>query len=166
MELTHDEVIEFPGFHNTAAIAHVRVFETAGKTPVVIVGELDDNPSTSITNAAEAVADVIQQRYFRDGREFEYFEYYPRALGEGTEPDYDRVEFDLQVPDERRTEHLGQVVDIASGTVHHGAALRGGFRRPNWRYVGKDAMEKIVGYELPEWPEPESYTTEAVRRAK
>lgn len=53
-----DCLYRFPGF-SAPAVAHLRVYEHEGST-VAIVGEIADNPSTSITNRAEV---IIEQRF-------------------------------------------------------------------------------------------------------
>jgi hypothetical protein len=70
------------------------------------------------------------------------------------------VEFEFVAPENRRTEHLGQVFVVGAGVVGRGEALRGGFRNPQWSHLGKDQAEAMVGQQLPEWPERGSYTTE------
>ena len=73
-----DCLMQYPGFNNRPAVTHLRVFEHEGST-VAIVGELDDNPSTSITNQIEVVVELLRKRY---GRAVIVIEHYPpgRAL--------------------------------------------------------------------------------------
>ncbi len=42
----------------------MRVFEEAGQTPVIVMGELPQNTSTSVTNMAEYLAPELIQRHF------------------------------------------------------------------------------------------------------
>jgi hypothetical protein len=42
----------------------VRVFEEAGQTPVIVMSELPQNTSTSVTNMAEYLAPELIQRHF------------------------------------------------------------------------------------------------------
>ena len=42
----------------------VRVFEETGQTPVIVMGELPQNTSTSVTNMAEYLAPELIQRHF------------------------------------------------------------------------------------------------------
>lgn len=45
-------------------ICWVRVFEAEGQTPVIIMSELPQNPSTSVTNMVEHLAPELIQRHF------------------------------------------------------------------------------------------------------
>jgi hypothetical protein len=47
---------DYQGIDGFDGICHVRVYEQDGRLPVVIVGQLEDNPGTSISNAIEMVA--------------------------------------------------------------------------------------------------------------
>lgn len=51
-------------------LAHVRVYEGPGQIPVVIAGQLDDNPGTHLTIGIEMAATSIHENLFPDGREF------------------------------------------------------------------------------------------------
>ena len=55
------------------ATAHLRVYDHEGSV-VAIIGELTDNPSTSITNCAETVCDLLRTEY---GPDVIVIEYYP-----------------------------------------------------------------------------------------
>jgi hypothetical protein len=55
----------------------VRSYERPGRLPVVIAGELDDNPGTKIRKAIASVAGAVQRELFGDGREFVLVEHRP-----------------------------------------------------------------------------------------
>jgi hypothetical protein len=67
MELTRELLLPYQGLNGFDGVCHVRVYEQPGQLPVVIVGALDDNPGTSITNAIEMVAAAVQRSEFRTG---------------------------------------------------------------------------------------------------
>lgn len=46
------------------AVCWVRVFEEAGQTPVIVMSELPQNRSTSVTNMAEHLAPELVRRHF------------------------------------------------------------------------------------------------------
>jgi len=52
----------YPGFGGTMARAHLRVYDHEGSV-VAIVGELTDNPSTSIANSAGRVCYLLRTEY-------------------------------------------------------------------------------------------------------
>jgi hypothetical protein len=60
MQLTHQSLLPYQGFHGTRGLCHIRVYEQPGRLPVVIAGALEDGPGTSTTNAIEMVAAAIQ----------------------------------------------------------------------------------------------------------
>ena len=72
-----EQLLPFEGLHEIDGLCHVRTYERPGRMPVVIVGELDDNPGTKVRKAIPAVARAIQQELFDDGREFVLVEYRP-----------------------------------------------------------------------------------------
>jgi hypothetical protein len=72
-----DELLPFQGLHEIDGLCHVRTYERPGRLPVVIAGELDDNPGTKIRKAISSVARAIQDELFVDGREFVLVEYRP-----------------------------------------------------------------------------------------
>ena len=74
---TREQLLPFEGIHEIDGLCHVRTYEWPGRMPVVIVGELDDNPGTKVRKAIPAVARAIQRELFDDGREFVLVEYRP-----------------------------------------------------------------------------------------
>ena len=51
--------------------------EQPGRLPVVIAGQLEDNPGSVLDNAIEMVAESVQAMLFPDGREFRLVRHYP-----------------------------------------------------------------------------------------
>ena len=68
-----DGLYRYPGIGGTMAAAHLRVYDHAGSV-VAIVGELTDNPSTSITGSAERVCYLLRTEY---GPGVIVIQYYP-----------------------------------------------------------------------------------------
>lgn len=68
-----DCLYRYPGYHGGTAVAHLRVYAHEGST-VALVGELSDNPSTSVTNQAEVIVELLQKRY---GPHVIVIEHYP-----------------------------------------------------------------------------------------
>lgn len=68
-----DGLYRYPGLGGTMAAAHLRVYDHEGSV-VAIVGELTDNPSTSITGSAERVCYLLRTEY---GSGVTVIQYYP-----------------------------------------------------------------------------------------
>lgn len=109
--LVHDEIEEMvsPRFLGCYLRARVRIFAPADSSdePVVVLcSELVDNPSASVTNAAEEMATQVRDRYVK-GRPMIWIEHYTKFK----EETFDLVEFDegpggsLCAP---RWKHLGR----------------------------------------------------------
>jgi hypothetical protein len=60
-----DGLYRYPGLGGTMARAHLRVYDHEGSV-AAIVGELTDNPSTSIANSAERVCYLLRTEYGPD----------------------------------------------------------------------------------------------------
>jgi hypothetical protein len=72
-----EQLLPFEGLHGIDGLCHVRSYERPGRLPVVIAGELDDNPGTKIRKAIASVAGAVQRELFGDGREFVLVEHRP-----------------------------------------------------------------------------------------
>jgi hypothetical protein len=90
-------LLVYTGFGTSIGVCHV-VLSRSPEEAMVLVGQLEDNPGTSVTNAIERVAERISTNLL-DGREaFELFEYFPgggiviprfaRVTWEGGKPFY------------------------------------------------------------------------------
>jgi hypothetical protein len=164
MQLTHQSLLPYQGFHGTRGLCHIRVYEQPGRLPVVIVGALDDGPGTSITNAIEMVAAAIQASVFTDGREFELIEHYPGSLGDSSTPSFTRVHFahrSINEDPDDPTHYTGRILLIDGGDVHaaEGLPIEGDFRDPTWEPITD--IELVVGCEVEVWAEG-SYNARAV----
>jgi hypothetical protein len=85
-------ILIFRGFARTPAWCHVIVGHDDRGQSAVLVGELDDNPGTSVINATEQVTEAISQRLLHGGREFELYEYIPKGLPDLT-PTFYRIDW-------------------------------------------------------------------------
>jgi len=70
-----DSLYRYPGLGGTMAAAHLRVYGHEGSV-VAIVGELTDNPSTSITGSAGRVCYLLRAGY---GPGVIVIQYHPRS---------------------------------------------------------------------------------------
>ena len=77
--LTRQAVIECDLEVGTPGKYHLRIFHPPGRLPVVVIGDLTDNPSTTITNAVERVTRLVSS-YFLGGISSDrivWIRYYP-----------------------------------------------------------------------------------------
>ena len=146
MELTRESPLVYQGFNDYQGLCHARVYEQPDQLPVVVVGQLEDSPGPSISNAIEAVAAAVQSTFFPDGREFRLIEYHIRP---SSWPHFVEVTFahcTLQDDPDEPGRHIGRTLIRAD----RGSAKGAGFRDPNFQAV-KDIC-KLVGHEVQEWP--------------
>lgn len=73
----NEYILLYPGFARSPGWCHVVVAKN-GHPGTVLVGDLDDNPGTSVVNATEQIAAAISQRLFNGAPpdDFAMFEYY------------------------------------------------------------------------------------------
>ena len=116
-------------------ICRVRIFEQAGKVPIIIVTELTENTNTSITNLCEYLAcEIIRAHFperFEEHEPVLWIEHYVRSPAErdrlGLE--YALVEFEDYTP---RLQWLGGVQRLRIG-------------QPSWKHVDRSVVEFLVG---------------------
>jgi hypothetical protein len=159
VQLTQDSLVTYQGLNGMDGMCHVRVYAQAGRMPVVIVGQLEDNPGSIVDYAIEMIAATVQGMLFRDGREFQLVRYYPAGACYGG-PRFSLVEFrhrsvseDPSSPSHYTGELLaadddGQVYEIARGEPKEGT-----FRDPSWTQL--DNVEGLIGCAVEIWPEGE-----------
>jgi hypothetical protein len=114
-----------PGMANESRF-HVRVFRRSGEPPVVVIGELGDNHSQSITNTIGEVAAVVA----------EYL------LGGGSDDSHQWVQ--LEPP--------GKFSDPDSvfGVIQ-AVTFEEPYGRPQWRRLTHEELEQLVGGPVRTW---------------
>ena len=132
-----DSLYEYPGFTGTS-VAHLRVYRHEGST-VAVVGQLTDNPSTSITNQAEVVIDQLRSEY---GDHVIVIEHYPPR------DDFPVVVWNSYVGHDD-VQDVGRVKDTAPGTADFGSR--------KWRALSTEDAELLTGEPVQTWP-PAEYT--------
>jgi len=85
-------ILIFRGFARSPAWCHVIVAHDDRAKKAVLVGELDDNPGTSVINATEQVAEAISRRLLQGCRDFELYQYIPKGLPD-LEPTFYRIDW-------------------------------------------------------------------------
>lgn len=145
-----DCVIEW-GHRSTV---HVRVWSpiSDGWRPVVLLGELDDNPGQSVTNGIETVAlTVSAQLLGPQGLLSDWYQYGPDdAL---TDHEFHAVSFASAPPASRRS----------LSSLRKARVLGGELRDPQWSDVSRELLEDLVREEIEVYPGG-AYTKEAVKR--
>jgi hypothetical protein len=142
MPKTADSLYAFRGTFDRDpphGVCWVRVFEDARQTPVMVIGDLPQTTSTSLTTMAEYLAPELIQRHFP-----QRFEELPPALflehdGEertpqgrlGRKPTWDRLSCHSWAP--RRVWLSGQE--------------RLSFGDPHWEHLPEHAVEALLGRE-------------------
>jgi len=79
------------GFAREPVWCHVVIASGKGRQ-AVLIGELEDNPGTSATNALEQIAEKVSAELLKDRQGFEFFEYVPKGLP-SLEPTFYRIEW-------------------------------------------------------------------------
>ncbi|HYB24891.1 MAG TPA: hypothetical protein VED41_13900 [Solirubrobacteraceae bacterium] len=85
-------ILIFRGFGRDPGWCHVIVANDQRGARAVLVGELDDNPGTSVTNAIEEVAESIKREFLGGDSRFALYQYVPKdapTLG----PTFYRIEW-------------------------------------------------------------------------
>jgi hypothetical protein len=106
-------ILVFRGFSRAPSYCHALVSE--GDQPTVLVGELADNPGTSVENAVERAAYGVAQTSLPDAQDFALYQFDPQGLPD-LAPTFYRVEWG-----------------------------RGAYLDPTWTVVDPDATPALAG---------------------
>jgi hypothetical protein len=125
--LDSEVVLEWrmPGKANECRF-HIRVFRPAGELPVVVMGDMGDNHSQSITNAVEEVAAVVAEEML-DGADHDairWVQLYPPGQFHGP--------------------------DSESGLIQ-AVRFEKPYGAPGWRYLTHEELEELAGGEVRSW---------------
>jgi hypothetical protein len=139
MPKTADYLHRFRGMwdKDPEAVCWVRVFEEEGQTPVIVMSELPQNRSTSVTNMAELLAAELIQQHFPQRFDYEppaiLLEHYPTEYSPqgrpARKPTWDRLSFHSWAP--RR--------------VWLGGQERLAFGEPHWEHLPEQEIEALLG---------------------
>jgi hypothetical protein len=138
--LTRELLLPYHGLDAFDGLCHIRTYEQTGRLPVVIAGELDDNPGTSIALVIELVAAAVQRSEFSDGREFNLIEHCRDAIDGRPSPTYSLVHFDYH-------------------PLQESPDIEGEFRQPRWAPIND--VEHLLGCKVTAW-EQGRYTARGV----
>jgi hypothetical protein len=120
MPLRHDiPRYPYPGFRDCESACRLRIWQQE-RASVVIVTELDDNPGTSVTNRAEALAMQVYRQYELWPPCTRWIEHYP--------------------PDSAYTETFAEVTFRTDPCT--------GLTRPRWRARSRADVESLIGEPL------------------
>ena len=143
MTKTADYLYPFRGTWDKASegTCRVRILERTGMPPTMILTELNDNASTSVTNMVEILAAELITKHFP--QRFEVVDEEPVTLiehyeplkdekrGKQGKPTYDRVTFGSWAP---RRIWLGGQERISLG-------------EPEWKHMPDDEVRRLIGEE-------------------
>lgn len=76
----HQSILVYRGFARAPGWCHVVHGVNEEGAKAVLVGELDDNPGTSVTNAIEEVAASVKREMLGGEGDFTLFEYAPKGM--------------------------------------------------------------------------------------
>jgi len=159
MQLASEGLLTYPGISGINGLCHIRVYEKPGCGPVVIVGQLEDNPGTAVNNAIETIAGHVQGTVINDGREFELITYHNL----GGSP-YSRVDFQIRSagtppadPSEQAEQYI--LIDGNETVTIYGSTYVGDFREPTWHHL--QDINHSLGTTPREWERGE-YTAQSV----
>ncbi len=136
MRLLEDRLLAFRGYHGCRSECRIRIFAPGhpGGAHVVVATELDTNPGTSVTNAAERLAWDVWCYLEKPEGGLVWFEHYPDRcfVGQGA----------------ARRPMLREQFDLVTFGREGGGVGGGRFRRPRWRRVPKQEAEALCGHPL------------------
>lgn len=129
MRLITDTRYDYPGYHSSQAHCRLRIYGGDPDRPAVVLAtEAEDNPGTSITNAAESLATKVCRDSGLDPDTILWVEQYRDRAYFGGRPQF-KERFDL---------------------VSFDRAPDGSFRHPEWRPLSKDSVERLIGQAIAE----------------
>lgn len=78
--ILEEYLLAYKAFSTEPGVCHVVLGRDAPEGSAVVVGDPEDNPGTSVTNAIERVASAIDHHLFHDKFDFRLYQYEPRGL--------------------------------------------------------------------------------------
>jgi hypothetical protein len=130
------------------AAYHVRIFQPPRQRPLVIIGELGDNHSTHVNNAAEAIASAVSEHILQT-----------RDESAAVWVQYEPAEQYYYSPG------LDDASDSASGSGREDEAkilsFTPGFTDVDWRRIDHEKLEQLAGGPVRRW-HVYDYTTAAI----
>lgn len=140
---THDYLHRYRGYWDDDGLCRIRVFQEAGRTPVIVASALPENRSTSITNVAEYLAAAVVARHlpgrFEEQDPFHWLEEYPPLRRRERGPVFTAVRFASYTP----------------RAVWFNGVERVGLGKPTWLPMTREQVAALIGEgELaPSWRE-------------
>lgn len=134
--LTLDTRFPFRGFWNDGGVCRIRIFETEGHPPVVVVTELAENQNSSITNLIEHLAPEIVKTHLphraHESPPAIFLEHYGEILNarrRRSGPSVSRVNFT----------HMRPVIVSLNGVD------RLSYGHPSWAHLDETALSLLLG---------------------
>jgi hypothetical protein len=150
LQLVLDEVVGW-GF-KSRSVVHVRIWDpidSFAEPSVVLLGNLEDNRSGSVTNGIEEVAGLVAARFLGSrGKEAQFYEFWSGSPVHSG-PQYDNVTFDIQPA-------IGHKSNSPLNSIGYE------FDSPSWRETDRHEIERLIGGPLVEYTWG-TYTAELVQ---
>jgi hypothetical protein len=123
MGTIYDGEFRYRGYHGCPSVCHLLIIDRGPEKPYAVVAtELDSNNGTSVTNAAEKIADAVWRFLERPALGLLWIERYRDRAFIAGRPQF-KEQFDLVQFDQ-----IGCT-----------------FRRPRWRRISKQEAEALCG---------------------
>ncbi len=139
MTLIHEELYDYPGYHNCPSRCRIRVYEQPGDALIIVASDLEgelahlgENHGTSITNMAEHLATAWRKRY--PARPIIWIEHYPARGCCWTRQG-------------RQVWQFGETFDRVQFAWDN---ARQCYRQPRWAHLGRTGLEALIGEAWPE----------------
>ena len=145
MQKTRDYEKTFRGFDEDDGVYRVRLYEdeSGQETPVVVISDLPENTSTSVTNIIEVLAAEVAEELGVVWADTRFIEHVPRTevqLQEGIPETFARVTFSAFKA------AVAGFVEIRP--VFVGRVQRPSFGKPEWRHATREEVAEMLGEDI------------------
>lgn len=175
MTIKHEFIYKFSGFSNVESRCHIRVLDEADKRLVVLCSQMAKDPGTSVTNAAELIAQNVKvflekdnvtlisaiERYIRTSRFTKMLDDLVRSLKEAknlTVFALESVKLALEYREQQRgrtgktsnllwVEHYAAGIGLSASGSYAVVEFEGESWTPNWQYMSLADLAAKTGYD-------------------
>ena len=150
----HDAPYTYRGYYDAepAGLSQVRLFSRPSARPVIVITDLPENPTTSVTNLMETLVPEL----IRDlGKTAWFEEAQPPIVIEHLPPLNPRDQRD-QLSEYRRTDEYSEATftNWRPKTIWIGGRERLSLGEPNWRYMRREEVVSLIGEDEVPVPQP------------
>ena len=147
IQKVYDAEYRYHGYYDAepAGLSRVRIFDRSEEPPVLVITDLPENPTTSVTNLAETLVpeimrDLIPHRFDYD---------VPAIVIEHLPPLPRDEQRQIGIREYRKTDEYSQVTfpSWKRTLVWIGGRQRLSLGDPDWRHMPHEEVEKLIGRE-------------------